>query len=126
MQKTFWLSSKYDIIRQKNIFFDGTPLLEKQKRCDMIKEIKNYGGKTTMNVQTAISNKINELMTQQGLSTADLSKLSKVSTKTIRNIVNNCNVNVTLSTISKLCKVLNISVSQFFDDIVNDPLLIAG
>lgn len=78
-----------------------------------------------MNVKTAISNKVKQLMSEQGLNSTTLSKLSKVSKKTINNIVSNNNNNVTLTTISKLCKVLNISVSEFFDDIVNNPLLIA-
>lgn len=79
-----------------------------------------------MNVKTAISIKINNLMADKRLSASALSRLSHVSFKTIKNIVTNSDVNVTLSTIIKLCKVLDISVSEFFDDIVNNPLLIAG
>lgn len=78
-----------------------------------------------MNVKTAISIKIKQLMAEQGIDTATLSKLSKVSKKTISGIIENSDKKVTLVTISKLCKVLNISVSEFFDDIVNNPLLIA-
>lgn len=78
-----------------------------------------------MNVKTAISIKVKQLMAEQGIDTATLSKLSKVSKKTISGIVENSDKKVTLATISKLCKVLNISVSEFFDDIVNNPLLIA-
>ena len=79
-----------------------------------------------MDVKTAISIKINQLMAEQGLDIMALSKLSKVSAKTIKSIVNNDEKKATLNTIIKLCKVLNISVSEFFDDIVNNPLLIAG
>lgn len=78
-----------------------------------------------MNVKTAISIKVKQLMAEQGIDTATLSKLSKVSKKTISSIIENSDKKVTLTTISKLCKVLNISVSEFFDDIVNNPLLIA-
>lgn len=78
-----------------------------------------------MNVKTAISIKVKQLMAEQGIDTATLSKLSKVSKKTISGIIENSDKKVTLATISKLCKVLNISVSEFFDDIVNNPLLIA-
>lgn len=78
-----------------------------------------------MNVKTAISIKVKQLMAEQGIDTATLSKLSKVSKKTISGIIENSDKKVTLVTISKLCKVLNISVSEFFDDIVNNPLLIA-
>ena len=78
-----------------------------------------------MNVKTAISIKVKQLMSEQGIDTATLSKLSKVSKKTISGIIENSDKKVTLATISKLCKVLNISVSEFFDDIVNNPLLIA-
>lgn len=78
-----------------------------------------------MNVKTAISIKVKQLMAEQGIDTATLSKLSKVSKKTISSIIENSDKKVTLATISKLCKVLNISVSEFFDDIVNNPLLIA-
>lgn len=78
-----------------------------------------------MNVKTAISIKVKQLMAEQGIDTATLSKLSKVSKKTISGIIENSDKKVTLTTISKLCKVLNISVSEFFDDIVNNPLLIA-
>jgi len=79
-----------------------------------------------MDVKTAISIKVNQLMAEQGLDISALSKLSKVATKTIKSIVNNDDKKATLNTIIKLCKVLNISVSEFFDDIVNNPLLIAG
>ena len=78
-----------------------------------------------MNVKTAISIKVKQLMAEQGLDQNALSKLSKVSSRTINGIVNNDSKKVTLATIVKLCKVLNISVSEFFDDIVNNPLLIA-
>lgn len=78
-----------------------------------------------MNVKTAISIKVKQLMAEQGIDIATLSKLSKVSKKTISGIIENSDKKVTLATISKLCKVLNISVSEFFDDIVNNPLLIA-
>ena len=79
-----------------------------------------------MNVKTAISIKVKQLMAEQGLDQNALSKLSKVSSRTINGIVNNDRKKVTLATIVKLCKVLNISVSEFFDDIVNNPLLIAS
>lgn len=79
-----------------------------------------------MNVKTAISIKVKQLMAEQGLDQNALSKLSKVSSRTIKGIVNNDSKKVTLATIIKLCKVLNISVSEFFDDIVNNPLLIAS
>lgn len=79
-----------------------------------------------MNVKTAISIKVKQLMAEQGLDQNALSKLSKVSSRTIKGIVNNDSKKVTLATIVKLCKVLNISVSEFFDDIVNNPLLIAS
>ncbi len=79
-----------------------------------------------MNVKTAISIKVKQLMAEQGLDQNALSKLSKVSSRTINGIVNNDSKKVTLATIVKLCKVLNISVSEFFDDIVNNPLLIAS
>lgn len=79
-----------------------------------------------MNVKTAISIKVKQLMAEQGLNQNALSKLSKVSSRTIKGIVNNDSKKVTLATIVKLCKVLNISVSEFFDDIVNNPLLIAS
>lgn len=79
-----------------------------------------------MNVKTAISIKVKQLMAEQGLDQNALSKLSKVSIRTINGIVNNDSKKVTLATIVKLCKVLNISVSEFFDDIVNNPLLIAS
>ncbi len=79
-----------------------------------------------MNIRTAISIKVQQLMTEQGLDVSALSKLSKVSTKTIKDIINITSKKVTLPTIIKLCRVLGISVSEFFDDIVNNPLLIAG
>lgn len=79
-----------------------------------------------MNVKTAISIKVKQLMAEQGLDQNALSKLSKVSSRTINGIINNDSKKVTLATIVKLCKVLNISVSEFFDDIVNNPLLIAS
>ena len=79
-----------------------------------------------MNIRTAISIKVQQLMTEQGLDVNALSKLSKVSTKTIKDIINITSKKVTLPTIIKLCRVLGISVSEFFDDIVNNPLLIAG
>lgn len=79
-----------------------------------------------MNIRKAISIKVQQLMTEQGLDVSALSKLSKVSTKTIKDIINITSKKVTLPTIIKLCRVLGISVSEFFDDIVNNPLLIAG
>ena len=61
-----------------------------------------------MNVKTAISIKVKQLMAEQGLDQNALSKLSKVSSRTINGIVNNDSKKVTLATIVKLCKVLNI------------------
>lgn len=79
-----------------------------------------------MNIKTAISIKIRQLMAEQGLDIIALSKQSKVSNRTIKSIVNNDNKKVTLATIIKLCKALSTSVCEFFDDIVNNPLLIAS
>ena len=68
-------------------------------------------------IKKEISKSITYLMEEQNLNVESLSKLSTLSEKTIKNLLN-CKLEPTISILQKICNVFSINTCEFFDDII--------
>ena len=68
-------------------------------------------------IKKEISKSITYLMEEQNLNVESLSKLSTLSEKTIKNLLN-CKLETTISILQKICNVFSINTCEFFDDII--------
>lgn len=74
------------------------------------------------NVGEAVAARILALCAQRGITPNKLSILSGMTQSTINNIINTGSKNPTVSTVKKICDGLDISLAQFFDDVIFDQL----
>ena len=75
-----------------------------------------------MNIGEAVRNRIINLCLERAISVNKLSNMSGVTQSTVNNIVNGRNNSATISTIKKLCDGLDITIKDFFNDVLFDDL----
>lgn len=69
-----------------------------------------------MEIKKAIKNRITELCNEKNITIYELSKLSGIRATTIYSIINGKSNNPSIISIENICKGLNISVREFFDN----------
>ena len=71
-----------------------------------------------MKIDKAISEKINKILIERDLTINKLATISCLTQSTVESLVNGRSKNPKLLTIMKICDGLNMSLEEFFDDIV--------
>lgn len=69
-----------------------------------------------MKINDAIKSRILNLCTEKGITINELACLSQLRSTTIYSIIDGKSKNPSFSTIQKICRGLNISISDFFND----------
>ncbi len=69
-----------------------------------------------MDLNRAFALRVSKLLNEKGISKYRLEKESGLTHSALRYIFNEVNKDVKLSTVVKVCSVLDISVSEFFND----------
>ncbi len=69
-----------------------------------------------MNLNKAFAMRLSQLLIKKNISKYKLEKESGLTHSALRYIFNETNTDVKFSTIVKVCDVLHISLSEFFDD----------
>ena len=69
-----------------------------------------------MEIKEAIKTRITELCNEKSITIYELGKLSGIRATTIYSIIDGKSNNPSIISINKICKGLNISVREFFDD----------
>lgn len=69
-----------------------------------------------MEIKEAIKNRITELCNEKNITIYELSKLSGIRATTIYSIINGKSNNPSIISIENICKGLNISVREFFNN----------
>ena len=69
-----------------------------------------------MDLNRAFALRVSKLLNEKGVSKYRLEKESGLTHSALRYIFNEVNKDVKLSTVVKVCSVLDISVSEFFND----------
>jgi transcriptional regulator with XRE-family HTH domain len=65
--------------------------------------------------------RVKEILQQKGMSMGKLSRASDVSFNTIRRVCNDPSYSPTLNTLVSIAKALNVSVSDLYEEIPDDP-----
>ena len=73
-----------------------------------------------MNIATASAKRISQLIEKNNLTQYRLAKEILISQNAMSSIVNGKNKSINTSTVFLICKALNISVAEFYDDPVFD------
>lgn len=71
-------------------------------------------GGTTVNISTAVKNRILSLCQERDISVNRLCTICGITQSTINNIVSGRNNSTTVSTVKKICDGLNITLGEFF------------
>jgi transcriptional regulator with XRE-family HTH domain len=65
--------------------------------------------------------RVKEILQQKGMSMGKLSRASDISFNTIRRVCNDPSYSPTLNTLVSIAKALNVSVSDLYEEIPDDP-----
>ena len=69
-----------------------------------------------MNLNRAFALRVSNLLTEKKMSKYKLEKETGLTHSTLRYIFNEVNIDVKFSTIVKVCRALNVTLIEFFDD----------
>ena len=87
--------------------------------CKLCYDYCKEGDFMSMTIKDIISSQLKQMMKVSKMSIKNLSKLSGVSMDIVSQIIKGKSL-PELDNIEKLCNVFNVSVCQFFDEVIND------